>query len=113
MELNEYQEKAAATAIYPHAGSGSLTALAYVTLGLGGETGEIQEKVKKIIRDSGGVIDDAAKVALMKEAGDVLWYLSRLAAEMDSSLDHIARLNLDKLESRRARGVIGGSGDDR
>ena len=112
MELNEYQEKAAATATYPHAGNGDMTALAYVGLGLG-EAGEVQGKIKKILRDDNGVVEDHHRIALAKEAGDLLWYVSRLAAEIDVSLDYIAQLNLDKLESRRARGVIGGSGDDR
>lgn len=85
----------------------------YPTLGLSGETGEIAEKVKKIIRDDHGVITDEKRDQIAKEAGDVLWYLSQLATEIDYSLEDIAQMNLDKLASRAARGVLSGSGDNR
>lgn len=85
----------------------------YPTLGLSGETGEIAEKVKKIIRDDQGVISDEKRDQIAKEAGDVLWYLSQLATEIDYSLEDIAQMNLDKLASRAARGVLSGSGDNR
>ena len=85
----------------------------YPTLGLSGETGEIAEKVKKIIRDDQGVITDEKRDQIAKEAGDVLWYLSQLATEIDYSLEDIAQMNLDKLVSRAARGVLSGSGDNR
>ncbi len=85
----------------------------YPTLGLSGETGEIAEKVKKIIRDDQGVITDEKRDQIAKEAGDVLWYLSQLATEIDYSLEDIAQMNLDKLASRSARGVLSGSGDNR
>jgi hypothetical protein len=45
--------------------------------------------------------------------GDVLWYVSQLAAEIGFTLDEIGEMNLDKLFSRRERGVLGGSGDQR
>jgi NTP pyrophosphatase (non-canonical NTP hydrolase) len=80
---------------------------------LSGETGEIAEKVKKIIRDDQGVITDEKRDQIAKEAGDVLWYLSQLATEIDYSLEDIAQMNLDKLASRAARGVLSGSGDNR
>lgn len=111
MDIDEYQARAADTAIYPGSGTGSLTALAYVGLGLG-EAGEIQGKIKKVIRDD-GVLGESARIALAKEAGDLLWYLARLSSEISIPLDTIARMNLDKLESRASRGVLGGSGDDR
>lgn len=109
MDLNTYQEKSRATAVYPNLGSNFV----YPTLGLSGETGEIAEKVKKIIRDDDGVITDEKRDQIAKEAGDVLWYLSQLATEIDYSLEDIAQMNLDKLASRAARGVLSGSGDNR
>jgi NTP pyrophosphatase (non-canonical NTP hydrolase) len=107
MTFDEYQEACGLTAIYPDASTGSTGALAYVALGLG-ETGELQGKVKKIIRD--GVRDDAAMAA---ELGDILWYIGRFASELGLSLDQIAQGNLAKLNSRAERGVLAGSGDDR
>lgn len=113
MDFNDYQTKAAETAFYPGAGTGSITALAYVGLGLG-EAGEIQGKIKKIMRDEPGMtLSDGIRVALAKEAGDLLWYAARLASEIDIPLDKIAEMNINKLTDRKARGVLGGSGDDR
>jgi NTP pyrophosphatase (non-canonical NTP hydrolase) len=112
MDFNEYQDLAAFTALYPEAGTGSQLALAYVGLGLG-ETGEVQGKIKKVIRDDGGMVSPGVRRALMDELGDVLWYIAALARELNVSLDNIAERNIEKLQSRADRGAIGGSGDDR
>lgn len=112
MDFNDYQTKATTTAIYPGAGTTSAVALAYVGLGLG-EAGETQGKIKKIIRDDDGVLREATRIALAKEAGDLLWYVAQLAREISIPLDTIAQMNLNKLEDRSIRGVLGGSGDDR
>jgi NTP pyrophosphatase (non-canonical NTP hydrolase) len=82
-------------------------------LGLVGEAGEVADKLKKVIRDHGGVLTDPVRDAVAKELGDVLWYLSVLAYELDYDLNTIAQDNLDKLASRQERGVISGSGDNR
>lgn len=107
-----YQHSAAMTALYPDSGTGTALALAYVGLGLG-EAGEIQGKIKKILRDDQGVLTEAARIAIAKEAGDLLWYVARLASEISIPLEVIAQMNLNKLHDRHQRGVIGGSGDDR
>lgn len=112
MQMSDYQDQAAQTAIYPGANTGSALALAYVGLGLG-EAGEVQGKIKKILRDDQGVLTDQARIALAKEAGDLLWYVARLASEIEMPLEVIASINLDKLSSRAERGTLTGSGDDR
>ncbi|MBU4141821.1 hypothetical protein KKE99_03030, partial [Patescibacteria group bacterium] len=61
----------------------------------------------------GGVIDDTTKVEIAKELGDVLWYVSQIASELGLSLEEAASENLKKLFSRKDRGVIKGSGDNR
>lgn len=109
MDFSEYQRASRATAVYPNAGED----LTYPALGLCGEAGEVAEKVKKAIRDDGGVLSEERRAALAAELGDVLWYLSQLATEADLDLDVIAAANLEKLLSRRARGVLQGSGDRR
>jgi NTP pyrophosphatase (non-canonical NTP hydrolase) len=109
MLLNEYQEAALDTAVYPDQGAN----FAYPALGLAGEAGEVADKLKKVIRDNGGVLTDPVRDAVAKELGDVLWYVAILAQEMDYSLNEIAKINLDKLASRQQRGVITGSGDNR
>ena len=84
-------------------------------LGLAGETGEVLEKIKKMIRDKDGVFSPTPEdlEELKKELGDVLWYLSALAFYNGIDLDDVARANLDKLRSRKERNQIHGSGDNR
>ncbi|NJN79900.1 MAG: nucleoside triphosphate pyrophosphohydrolase family protein, partial [Anaerolineales bacterium] len=81
--------------------------------GLVNEAGEVAGKIKKIFRDKDGVIGEAEKEALKAELGDVLWYLSQVATELDLSLDEIAEANIAKLLDRQARGKIQGDGDNR
>ena len=107
MELNAYQRAARKTAAYPDIGRNPI----YATLGLSGEAGEVADKVKKVIRDQGGVFDAQAREAIKLELGDVLWYLAQLSGELGYDLDEIAEANLIKLASRAARGQISGSGD--
>lgn len=112
LSFTDYQLATANTAVYPEVGTGSLMAIAYCALGLG-ESGEVQGKVKKIMRDNGGIVTDEARKNIGKEIGDILWYCSQLASEADLSLEQIAQGNLDKLKDRLERGVLQGSGDDR
>ncbi len=109
MDLNHYQEQARTTALYPNVGKNPI----YPTLGLSGEAGEVADKVKKVIRDKGGVFDEISSEAIMLELGDVLWYISQLSSELGYSLNSVAEANLLKLSSRAARGRLGGEGDKR
>jgi NTP pyrophosphatase (non-canonical NTP hydrolase) len=109
VQLSDYQLSSRATAVYPVAGNN----LTYPALGLCGEAGECAEKVKKAIRDDGGVLSDERRAALAAELGDVLWYVAQLATEAGLDLDEVAEDNLAKLLSRRDRGVLQGSGDAR
>jgi NTP pyrophosphatase (non-canonical NTP hydrolase) len=109
MLISDYQELSRRTATYPGAGEN----LVYPTLGLAGEAGEVAEKVKKLLRDDGGVMSDERRAALAGELGDVLWYVAQVATEAGLDLEEIAQANLDKLLSRQRRGVLSGSGDSR
>jgi NTP pyrophosphatase (non-canonical NTP hydrolase) len=109
MRLSEYQRASRRTATYPGAGEN----LVYPTLGLAGEAGEVAEKVKKLLRDDGGVLGDERRAALAGELGDVLWYVAQVATEAGLELEAIAEANLAKLRSRAQRGVLSGSGDER
>ena len=109
MTLKEYQEQSRVTALYPDNGKNFI----YPTLGLVGEAGEVAEKVKKILRDHAGVIDDEQRQKIAKELGDVLWYVAQLSTELSLSLEDVAAANLDKLRSRMERGTLSGSGDER
>jgi NTP pyrophosphatase (non-canonical NTP hydrolase) len=120
LTFSQYQRRSRETAIYPGRDAGPdgaptnrLLALAYVGLGLAGEAGEVAEKIKKIVRDSAGVIGTTNRLAVAKELGDVLWYIAQVATEFGLSFADVAEQNLEKLASRKARGVLGGSGDER
>lgn len=109
MDLNSYQQSARTTARYPDVGANPI----YPTLGLSGEAGEVADKVKKVLRDRGGVFDATVREELKLELGDVLWYVAQLASELGPSLEEVAEANLAKLASRAARGRLSGSGDHR
>ena len=78
-------------------------------LGLVGEAGEIAEKVKKQIRDGNLVAGEA----IIKELGDVVFYVTALANYYDSDLGEVLQKNVDKLNGREERGTLQGSGDER
>lgn len=119
LTLNEYQKAAMATCMP------SSNNFSYMFLNLVGEVGEFASKVAKSIRKGHSVIggmylNDLSiigdgikeeKVALRKEAGDILWQLAGLCTVMNWDLNKVAQENLDKLQARKAAGTIDGSGD--
>lgn len=109
MNLNEYQKLAKRTA----APKDKKNELFHLVLGLMGESGEIAEKMKKIVRDNASDFDALDKDDLKKELGDILWYIAILADYFDIELEEIGKKNIDKLASRLERGTISGSGDNR
>lgn len=82
-------------------------------LGLVGESGEFADKVKKIMRDKRGVFTETERVAILKELGDVLWYVAEIALYLDMPMSELAQMNLEKLASRKKRGTLVGTGDER
>lgn len=87
--------------------------IAYHTLGLTNEVGEVAGKVKKIFRDHRGVISEEMRQELKHELGDVLWYFAQICTELQLSMDEVAEANLTKVFSRYVRNTIQGSGDHR
>lgn len=85
----------------------------YPILGFMGEAGELADKLKKLVRDHDGTFSDEYKASTIKELGDPLWYQARLADAFHVHLRDVAKGNLDKLLSRKVRGTLQGSGDDR
>lgn len=112
LTLQDYQVKAHSTSLNTDTG-GKLGKLMYPSLKLAGETGEFCEKVGKILRDKNGEISSEDYELLLKELGDILWYVCELATQMGVSMDTVANINLQKLASRKERGQIQGSGDNR
>lgn len=111
MDFDEYQRKAAEFAIYSREESPRTVPSVYPYLGLSEEAGEVVGKLAKFVRDGGSSGD--FRQAVRKELGDVLWMVANIANDLAIPLSEIAEGNIEKLEDRRARNVIGGSGDDR
>lgn len=104
----------ARTSVYPKAGQASTAGLAYATLGLAGEAGELGNKVKKILRgDYHGPFDPKVHEGLLDELADCLWYVTAAARECGATPQNLLRRLIIKLEARQANGTIQGEGDKR
>lgn len=108
MTFDEYGKKALSTADYNKSWK-----IIYPALKLSGEAGEVSEKVGKVLRDEHGLFSEEKRKELIKELGDVLWYITALAHDIGYDLESVALTNIKKLSDRKARGVIHGSGDNR
>lgn len=113
MELDEYQKQTRKTDLGTGPEHNISPYWLYYVLGLGGETGELIEKIKKHFRDDYGKWLPGRKEQIIKEAGDILWYLARLLDELDISFDKIAEENMTKLLKRMEENKLHGEGDDR
>lgn len=109
MNLNDYQQLAKRTA----SPKDKKDELFHLILGLVGETGEVAEKAKKIVRDHGSDFSKLDLDNFKKELGDIMWYVAIIADYFDVPLEEIGSKNIEKLASRLERGKISGSGDNR
>ena len=109
----EYSDAVWSFAAYPDRGNNLL----YPALGLTGESGEVAEKIKKLWRNEGHTsaagLTPEKKHDLVKELGDVLWYINAMCREIGVPLQDVAALNAAKLADRAQRNVIHSEGDDR
>jgi NTP pyrophosphatase (non-canonical NTP hydrolase) len=117
MTLNEYQERAASTAVYKNAEAKDIpgsfrtnvNSLAYLALGLG-EAGEVQGKVKKFLRGDNMIgLEDS----IIYELGDLLWHISEMSRELGYTLNEVANKNLLRLKVRKGRNTLNSLGDER
>jgi NTP pyrophosphatase (non-canonical NTP hydrolase) len=113
MKIEEYSQKALSTLTSTHDFGEISSELMAQVLGLIGESGEVAEKFKKIIRDKSGILTDEDRQEIVKELGDILWYVNSVATLMGSNLEEVASKNLEKVLSRKERGQTHGSGDNR
>ena len=104
LTLDQYQEQAKATAIYPYEKSDQ-----YLIAGLAGEVGELASIFAKVWRGDGNLKFPHAAA----ELGDVLWFVAMLAKELGYDLSDVAQNNLNKLADRANRGKLKGNGDNR
>lgn len=103
-KIQEYQEFVKGMKVYPEQ-----YAVIYPALGLSGESGEIAEKVKKSLRGDKPLV----KEDVLKELGDVLWYITSMSDDLGYTLEDVMNQNIEKLSSRKERGVVKGDGDNR
>ena len=117
MDIKKYQTIIEQTAVYPKE-----IGLAYCALGLAGEAGEVADKIKKLYRDNDllslnalgeSILIEENRLSIAKELGDILWYITAMANELDVDLSEIMQMNYDKLLKRRETNTLHGSGDDR
>ena len=97
MQVNEYQQLAMAT-LNPELEKRNV--LINSVMGLCGEAGEAIDIVKKWMAQ-GRVLD---KEQLVKELGDIAWYLAEAATALDMPLEEILQANIDKLKQRYPNG---------
>lgn len=108
--FNEYIDFVKSMKVYPEK-----MRVVYPALGLAGEAGEIAEKVKKWVRDEDfeNGMSVGRREAILSELGDPLWYITSLADDLGFTLQDVVDANVEKLSSRKERGVLKGSGDNR
>jgi len=121
LDWDGYQAFTRTTACYPQAMTGQERGVFYCGLKLAGEAGETAEKLGKALRGSTEALDFRSshpemvglRESLTKELGDVLWYVARLADELELPLSVVMQTNVAKLQGRQKRGTLHGDGDDR
>lgn len=94
MEFNEYQQAANRT-LY-----GNEQILTNCALGLAGESGQLIDLIKNYTF-KGKELD---REEMVKEMGDVLWYLSQIAQWADVSFEDVAKTNIAALNKRYPHG---------
>jgi len=104
MNFEEYEDFVEEMRVFPLAHK-----IIYPALGLAGESGEAVEKVKKWLRGD----RELDREGLLKEMGDVLYYLTALAHDIDYTLKEVMETNVIKLSKRKKEDKIKGSGDNR
>lgn len=107
LSFDEYQRRVADTAIYPNVGNN----IYYPALGLGGEVGEVLNKIKKIMRGDYTLEEKQAEIA--SELNDCMWYIAQLATELKVDLSKVCMDNLNKLNKRKEQNLLQGDGDNR
>jgi len=113
MNFREYQIECRKTDVGTSAQDNLKPGWLYYALGISGEAGELTEKIKKLFRDKKGEVDQEFLDSVIKEMGDILWYMGRLADTFEIDFGDVAKINVEKLLDRMERGKLHGDGDDR
>jgi NTP pyrophosphatase (non-canonical NTP hydrolase) len=116
MTLDEFQEEVRIRTLLPPDMINTYSekqGAEYCAWALTEEAGEFASNVKKMHRDDGGTLTEERKKRLLIELGDLFFYVNLTAILLNTTVEGVARMNMEKLDSRISRGVLGGSGDDR
>lgn len=117
MDINRYTKLSQETAVHPlvvpDGAHPHMAGLLYCAAKLAGESGEVSEVIGKALRDDNGTFPPERMTQMVKELGDVYWYLSRICCLLGIDPEHVLKVNLEKLQSRMERGTLHGDGDDR
>lgn len=114
MDLNAYQNFVKSTTSAESKGIGefverivtlhaNVPLLLTASVGLASESGEFSEIVKKVIFQ-GKELNVDVRYHMLRELGDICWYLANAANALDADLEEIVKMNIKKLESRYPNG---------
>ena len=68
-------------------------------LGMGAESGEFTEVVKKIVFQGKPVNEDNI-FHMKRELGDIMWYVAQACMSLDTTIDEIIEMNVEKFQAR-------------
>lgn len=77
----------------------NIARLSTAAIGLGGESGEVEDIVKKVLFH-GKPWTDELRAKLIDEAGDVIWYWQNLCLALNVDPEDVMIRNVEKLENR-------------
>lgn len=97
MKFDEYQKLAKRT--INDKDDDNLTLMNF-SMGLAGESGETVDYLKKVLFHDHLYNEDV----VIKELGDVLWYVAGICTMLEISLEEVAEKNIDKLKKRYPEG---------
>ena len=80
-------------------GDADVPRLLTAALGLTAEAGEFTEVVKKIILQGKPYNEDNV-FHMKRELGDICWYLAQACMALDTTIDEVIEMNVDKLKAR-------------
>lgn len=72
--------------------------LKYMAIGLAGEVGEVLNEIKKLERDDNNLLTNNRKSKIIEEMGDVMWYFTGILNRLDTTIDDLLKINIDKLK---------------
>jgi len=108
-KFKQYTKLTDEVAVYPYVGTGAPEEIAYLGLGLAGESGEAVDVLKKMFRDGDDATIEVTEERIKKlqgEFGDIMWYYARLMRLFSFEIDDVLDMNINKLMERKAKNEL-------